>query len=178
MKTTENIVENAVWQWLDEVVIGQNFCPFANAPRKQNTIRLEVFTGNTNKEIINSLAHNVATLDNNTSLETTLIVLTNMCSNFTDYLDTVAICENALIDLGYEGVYQLATFHPQYVFQDATNNCASNYTNRAPYPILHILREQSVERVLSFTDKPENIYKRNIEHAKKLGQEFFLKYMK
>ena len=89
--------------------------------------------------------------------------------SFDHYLDYVELAESLLVDLGYEGVYQLATFHPDYCFADAEPEDAANYTNRSPYAMVHLLREASVEKAIAFYGDTEQIPERNIAHLTELG---------
>ena len=93
-------------------------------------------------------------------------------SDFDDFLDLVAIADDLLIAQAYEGVYQLASFHPDYCFAEASPDDAANYTNRSPYPILHLIREASIEQVLNHYPEPENIPLRNIALTRELGSNY------
>ena len=110
-----------------------------------------------------------AALDNAANRETSLLIFPRALSDFEDYLDMLEIATALLEKQGYEGVYQLASFHPKYCFAEAAPDDASNYTNRSPYPMLHILREASVEAALENFPNPENIPDRNIQLTKGLG---------
>ena len=97
------------------------------------------------------------------------LILPDVCADFDDFLDLLGIAEDLLAEQGYEGVYQLASFHPDYCFADQNENDPANYTNRSPYPTLHLLREASLERVLGEDADPDLIPQRNIDFARRQG---------
>ena len=108
-------------------------------------------------------------LDENESVETTFIIFPNDHAHFLDYLDITERAEDFLAKENYEGIYQLASFHPQYCFAGSSEDDAANYTNRSPYPMLHILREDSITNALESFTNPENIPETNIDFARKKG---------
>lgn len=174
---TDNI-ETVIWRWIDEVVINESFCPFAKASRQQNKIALDLISVSDFSDALNELQSAYALLDENSSIETLIIACKEGLEDFFDYLDCLDQANFQLQELGYEGIYQLASFHPNYTFADSTKNCVSNYTNRSPLPLFHIIREQSIENALKTFKKPELIPKRNIEHASNLGVDFFKRYIR
>lgn len=169
--------ENKVWAWLDKVVIGENFCPFAKAPRQHNQVKLTLCSQTATADILSSVAQACRHLDEDKDTETTLLVLTHALKDFYDYLDVLDLAQQLLEELNYEGVYQLASFHPEYLFDGEPENSVSHYTNRAPFPIFHLIREASITKALSFVDDPESIPQRNVEHANKLGLAFFKDFL-
>ena len=116
-------------------------------------------------------------LDSQPDTETTLIIFSEAYTEFDDFLDMLAIAEDVLIEQGYEGVYQLASFHPDYCFADADSDDAANYTNRSPYPMLHLIREASIEQVLEHYPDPEQIPERNIRITRESGAAFWQKLL-
>ncbi len=108
-------------------------------------------------------------MDKDTEIETSLLIFPHYFLNFNDYLDFVALSEDLLSVSGYEGIYQLATFHPNYCFADVLPTDISNYTNRSPYPILHILRESSIEKAIDYYGDTSKIPDNNIATMHKLG---------
>ena len=169
--------ENKIWTWLDKVVIGEEFCPFAKVPRLRNQIKLELCNDTKIPAILTMLAKECRHLDNNAGTETTLLALTQGLKDFHDYLDVLDLAQQLLEELGYQGVYQLASFHPQYLFEGEPSNSISHYTNRAPVPMFHLIREASITEALKFIDDPESIPQRNIEHANTLGLAFFKTFL-
>jgi len=166
-------VINAVKYWLEQTIIGFNFCPFAKKELLNKTIHYEVVDERDTEEQLMALTHEFERLDKNLDVKTTLFVLPIGLESFFDYLDFLEIANELVVDLGYEGQYQLASFHPDYCFENVQQNDPSNYTNRSPFPIVHILRESSLERVLAHYPDPGGIPLRNIEVAKENGGEVF-----
>ncbi len=169
--------ENKIWTWLDKVVIGENFCPFAKVPRQQNRIKIVVSNAVTIEQVLAALAQQCVHLDEHKQTETTLLAFTQILSHFDDYLDVLDMANQLLDDLNYEGVYQLASFHPEYLFAGEPSQAISHYTNRAPYPIFHLIREDSLSQALHFVDNPEQIPVRNVKHANQLGLAFFKQFL-
>jgi hypothetical protein len=108
------------------------------------------------------------------TIETSFIIFTNSFEDFDDYLDFLALAETLIEEHAYDGVYQVASFHPKYKFEGSNELDAANYTNRSPYPMLHIIREESLEKAIALHPNTEEIPQRNIEFARGKG----LKYMK
>lgn len=111
-------------------------------------------------------------LDSQPETETTLIIFSEAYQDFDDFLDMLALAEDVLIEQGYEGIYQLASFHPDYCFADADIQDPANYTNRSPYPMLHLIREASIEQVLENYPDPEQIPERNMRITRELGERY------
>jgi len=122
-----------------------------------------------NKAVLEALVKELYYLDENEDIETTFIILPNNFGDFTTYLNLVDIAEKLMEKEDYEGVYQLASFHPQYCFAGEHINDAANYTNRSPYPMLHILREESITTALENFPAPYSIPERNIAFARGKG---------
>jgi len=157
--------------WLSTFIIQHNICPFAKREFERNSIHYEVVASHQLEEQLQALIQACRQLDANSDIETSLLIYPDGLINFDDYLDFLALANALMHKQGYEGVYQLASFHPDYCFEGAEQEDASNFTNRSPYPMLHLIREASLEKVLAnFTD-PENIPLRNIEYLRQLGVE-------
>ena len=161
-------------QWIIDVVIGCNFCPFAAREVKRGTIAYKVVEYVNSKQIIATLLQAVAELESNETIETTLVIIPVGVEKFTKYLQLVVKAEDALIQNGFEGIYQLASFHPNYLFSNSSVNDAANYTNRSPYPMLHLLREASLTKAIASHPNVDNIPATNIAFANSKG----LAYMK
>ncbi len=157
-------------KWINDVVVGCNFCPFAANAVKQQTIHYQVETGATLNVCLEAVLQEAIRLDNETNIETTLLIFPNAFQQFDDYLDLVSLAEKLLKQNGYEGVYQLASFHPLYQFANSPENDAANYTNRSVYPMLHLLREESIDKALENYKSPEKIPDRNINFAREKGE--------
>ncbi len=157
--------------WLNHVVIQYNLCPFAKRERDKGSIRFTVEHQTDMEHCLQQLIQECVLLDTQDNLETTLIIYATAFSDFDDYLDFLALAEDLLIEQGYDGVYQVASFHPNYCFSDVVVDEPSNYTNRSPYPMLHLLREDSIEQALATHPDPDNIPQRNIQLMRQLGAE-------
>lgn len=165
-------------EWLDKVVIKEQFCPFAKSVRERNQIHFSVQQESDVASLLRHLISECDALLANDKIETTLIIYTSALTDFDDYLNFLDMANALLQDTGIEGTLQLASFHPNYVFADTPPSCASNFTNRSVLPMLHILREDSIEAALKNFAQPEEIPQRNIEHAKSLGADFFKQYLR
>lgn len=168
MASNEQVIEETK-KWIEDVVVGCNFCPFAGKELKQNSIRYVVETSSDNETCLQVFIKECVNLDNNPSTETTLIIFPSAFQQFDEYLDLVEMAESLLVKEDYEGIYQVASFHPQYMFADAPPNDAANYSNRSIYPMLHLLREESIEQALKKYPNPELIPERNILFACEKG---------
>jgi uncharacterized protein len=156
-------------QWIIDVVVGCNFCPFAAREIKRGTIHYEVVASAGRKEALEALAALFDKMENDKSIETSLLILPAGVASFTAYLQLLDLAETLLHDEGHEGIYQLASFHPAYLFAGAENDDPSNYTNRSPYPMLHLLREDSVSKAVAGHPDVDSIPEKNIEFATQKG---------
>ncbi|MEO6131446.1 MAG: DUF1415 domain-containing protein [Saprospiraceae bacterium] len=155
--------------WIKSVVIGCNFCPFAAKAMLRQSIRYTVLPNATIESSLETLSNELQFLDKHDDFETTLIIFQNDFGDFNEYLDLVEIAETLNSKLGYDGVYQIASFHPAYLFEGSEEDDPANYTNRSVYPMLHILREESITLAVELYPDTEAIPKRNIEYAKEKG---------
>ena len=155
--------------WLKTIIIAYNICPFAKRELDQGSIRFSVVHDTGIESCLLNLMLECDRLNIDPSIETTLVIYDNAFTAFDDYLDFLEVAEALLIEQDYEGVYQLASFHPDYCFEGAKQDDPANYTNRSPYPMLHLLRETSIERAVATYPHPENIPPRNIELTRELG---------
>jgi len=159
--------------WLEQVVIGHNFCPFAKQEFDQDKIRFVLSETGDIERALQTLISECERLDDIDEIETTLIIYSDMFSGFEDFLDFVDLANQLITMQGYEGIYQLATFHPDYCFAGESEDDAANYTNRSPYPMLHLIREQSLEKAVKHYPSPELIPENNIRLAREKGQAYF-----
>ena len=162
-------VVQATENWLKAFVIELNLCPFAKAEWVKKRIRFSVLQSTEENELLAGLKSEFELLDSQSEIETSLLIHPNCLEDFYDYNQFLTRAENLLSVLGYTGVYQLASFHPQYQFAGTHPQDIENYTNRAPYPMLHILRESSLDRVLKNYPQPELSPERNIEVLRDMG---------
>ena len=165
---SNNIIAQTKY-WLEHVVIGLNFCPFAKPVFEQGKVHYQVSDAQSLECCLEDLIAEAERLDKQSEIETTLLIYENSLHDFDDFLDAVEIANDLMAEQGYQGVYQLASFHPDYCFADSDEKDPANYTNRSPYPMLHLIREQSIEQALAHYKNPENIPEENVQLAQKMG---------
>jgi hypothetical protein len=157
--------------WLDKAVIGLNLCPFAKAVQAKGQIRWVLSAAQDTEtllaELVNELRH---LADTDPALtDTTLLVHPQVLNDFLDFNDFLELADAALEQLGLEGVLQIAPFHPQFQFDGTEPDDVGNFSNRAPFPTLHLLREESIDRAVEAFPDAEAIYAHNIETLEALG---------
>ncbi len=160
-------------QWLQDVIITLNFCPFAKKEFDSGRVRFALCEETEREKILSAVIDECQRLDINSEIETTLIVFSEGLEDFDQYLNVVELADELMNLQGYEAVYQLATFHPDYVFAGTDKMDAANYTNRSPLPLLHLIREESLEQALKNYPDPESIPEKNINKARELGLTYF-----
>jgi len=163
----------ATQQWLEKAVIGLNLCPFAKAVHIKNQIRYVVSDAETPEVLLELLMDELQLLSDTdpSKVDTTLIIHPGVLQDFEDYNEFLDVADAALEDMQLDGELQVASFHPDYQFADSDKNDIGNYTNRAPYPTLHLLREDSIDRAVEAFPEAEAIFEKNIETMEKLGHE-------
>lgn len=159
--------------WLEEAVIGLNLCPFARREHERARIRFAVCEETDTEALLLSFASELLRLEQDAKIETTLLIFACALSDFDDYLDLLELAQAWLQEQGLEGVYQLASFHPNYVFADSPETDAANCTNRSPWPVIHLLREQSVEEAVAAHRDTAAIPERNIALAREKGMAYW-----
>lgn len=169
--TLKNQITEETQCWLKTTIIGLNFCPFAKREDSQNTIRYAVSNATDLESNLHILAEEFQHLDNHADTETSLIMFSHSVQDFEDFLELIDYANRLLDDLGYRAVYQLAHFHPDYCFDGVEPEDASNYTNRSPYPTLHLIRELSMQRAIDSHPDTAQIPNNNIKLARELGAE-------
>lgn len=169
--TNNQAITASVNQWLDDVVIGLNLCPFAAKPQRNQQIKIYVSNATREEELLQDILDQLLELDTKApkELETTLVVVPDMLHDFTDYNFFIDWVEALIRQQDWEGVFQVATFHPNYYFAGTEPDDAENLTNRAPYPIFHLIREESMEKVLKHYPNPEAIPDTNIQRVSSLS---------
>lgn len=155
--------------WVERFVIGREVCPFARREFERDSIRYVPVSAVSFEAALLALIDECRRLDDDAAIETTLLVLTEGGEEFGDYLDLLDVAEALLDDQGYTGVYQLASFHPDYCFAETDAADPANYTNRSPWPMLHLLREAGVTRALASFAHPERIPERNVATLRRVG---------
>lgn len=158
-------------QWLNDVVIGLNLCPFAAKPQRNQQIKIFVSQASREEALLQDILDQLLELDTKEAkeLETTLVVVPNMLDDFMDYNFFIDWVEALIRQQDWEGIFQVATFHPHYCFAGTCPEDDENLTNRSPYPIFHLIREQSMERVLKHYPNPEAIPEINIQRVSQLS---------
>lgn len=159
--------------WLEKAVIGLNLCPFASAAHVGNQIRYAVSDAQTPEALLADLGSELQSLAaaDPAEVETTLLIHPRALDDFLDYNDFLDIADAAVEELGLTGTIQVASFHPQYRFADTEPDAIENYSNRSPYPMLHLLREESIERAVAAFPDAGRIPDRNIETLRRLGHD-------
>ena len=171
MKKTDVEIIDMTKMWLSRFVIGLNLCPFAKHPFKNEKIRYIVHRGVDLEELTAILLEEMKLLVAETPsvIETTLIIIGDALPNFNEYLDYINMSNFILEEVDMDGIIQLASFHPQYQFEGTDIVDAENFTNRSPFPMLHLLREASIDRAIEEYPDIDNIPEKNIETMEKLG---------
>jgi hypothetical protein len=161
----------ATQDWLDKAVIGLNLCPFAKAVRVKNQIRFAVSDASDAEALLHDLADELELLVNADpqQIDTTVLIHPRALADFLDFNDFLGVADDLLEERELDGVLQIASFHPQYQFAGTTPDDIENYTNRSPYPILHLLREDSIERAVEAFPDAADIYESNMARLRKLG---------
>ncbi len=157
--------------WVDQAVIGLNLCPFAKAVQVKNQVRYVVSEATDEETLLNQLREEMSRLvaTEPSQVDTTLLIHPGVLNDFIDFNDFLGLAEDALEDLGHAGVLQVASFHPQYQFEGTDPDDVTNATNRSPYPTLHLLREESVDRAVAAFPDAEAIFEKNIRIMEELG---------
>ena len=171
--TDINAITEQVNQWLNDVVIGLNLCPFAAKPQRNKQIKIFVSEASQEEALLEDILLQLIELSNTKpeKLETTLVVVPNMLQDFWDYNFFIDWVEGLIKQQDWEGIFQVATFHPDYCFGGAEPEDDENLTNRSPYPVFHLIREESMEKVLKHYPDPESIPDTNIARVSALSEE-------
>lgn len=172
IESAEQVIA-ATRAWLERAVIGQQLCPFAAGPYLKDRVRYCVSAQRSSAGLLDELSDELQALQDTDPLqcETTLLVHPQVLTDFLDYNDFLDECDAAVAELGFEGELQVASFHPRYRFAGTGEQDIENYTNRSPYPMLHLLREASVARAVASFPGVDEIGTRNMETLRRLGHE-------
>ncbi|MDY7579891.1 DUF1415 domain-containing protein [Herbaspirillum sp. RTI4] len=159
--------------WLEQIVIGLNLCPFAKSVHSKGQIRYVVSKATTSEKLEEELKTELETLNVASSeiIETVLLIHPYVLINFLDYNDFLSIADGLVSQCGLEGILQIASFHPDYQFSNTSSTDIENNTNRSPFPMLHLLREESIERAVRSIPDAADIFEVNITTLQKLGIE-------
>jgi len=156
-------------RWLERIVIDLNLCPFAKRDYLQNRVRIIESPALNEELLLQDLMVELALLNRQDDIETTLLIAPHVLQKFDDYNQFLVFVDTLLIEMKLEGVFQIASFHPHYQFADTAIDDVENYTNRAPYPLLHILREDSLDKAIDQHTNTKIIPEDNIELMRSLG---------
>lgn len=172
----ENALETkaiaATTAWLEKVVIGLNLCPFAKSIHVKRQIRYSVSFANNSEALREDFKRELTGLvaARPDHIESTLLIHPKVLEDFQDYLHFLVDCDATLEDLELDGIIQVASFHPHYQFEGTRTDDVTNYSNRSPYPTLHLLRESSVTRAVESFPETTSIYESNISRLKQIGR--------
>ena len=160
-------------QWLEKAVIGLNLCPFAKAPHVKNLVRISVSQARHLDGFLEDLDRELQLLGNTPAdgLETTVLVHPTLFPDFDTFNQMLDIADAAVVDNGLEGIVQIAPFHPDFQFEGTDSDDISNYTNRSPYPTLHLIREDSIAKAAQAFPDASAIFERNIALLEEMGHE-------
>lgn len=169
--TAEIVASTQVW--LERAVIGLNLCPFAKSVHVRKQIRYAVTSAQTADELLAELEHELQLLAATDAkmLDTTLLIHPQAMVDFLDFHFFLAEADAAIRNLGFDGVFQIASLHPQYEFSGSDPDDIDNFTNRSPYPTLHLLREASIDRAVASFPDAADIFEKNIDTMNRLGHE-------
>jgi hypothetical protein len=158
-------------RWLERAVIGLNLCPFAKSVHVKGLVHYAVSQATNPKDLLTDLIHELNGLVGLDPIarDTTLLIAPDCLNDFLDFNDFLAEADQALVDLDLDGVLQIASLHPQYQFAGTAVDDVTNFTNRSPYPTLHLLREDSIDRALAAFPDAESIYEVNMRTMERLG---------
>jgi hypothetical protein len=170
--TAEQAID-ATRRWLERAVIGLNLCPFAKAVHVKKQVRYVVSEATDSDALLAGLEHELQYLAAASPLETdtTLLIHPHVLADFADFTDFLDLVDVVVRTQGLAGILQVANFHPDYCFADAAEDDLGNYTNRSPYPTLHLIREASLDRAVAAFPEAATIYERNIETLERIGRQ-------
>jgi len=168
-----SVIVSEVSRWLNDVVIGLNLCPFSAKPTAENRVRFFVSDAVSEEDLLSDLQKEMELLDERGAekIETTLLIVPHLLIDFFDYNQFLQWANQLIKRMNWQGVYQIASFHPDYYFAGTDPEDAENLTNRAPYPILHIIREASLEKALRYYPDVDEIPERNQARVAALSAE-------
>ena len=167
--SSDQDIIDATRRWVEQVVVAFNLCPFAKRELVKERVRFVVSKAVDEATLLDELAHELALFNVDDSIETTLLVHPQVLRDFYRYNDFLEAADELLVDMDLEGVYQVASFHPDYQFGGTEPDDAENYTNRSPYPMLHLLREDSLSEAIDNYPEVDLIPERNIECMNEQG---------
>ena len=171
MNDTHSLIIRTTRQWVENIVIGLNLCPFAKRELVSNRLHLCVSDAATEEQLLIDLHQALLNIASDDAIETTLLIHPGVLNDFHDYNQFLDAADALLQNMNLEGIYQIASFHPAYQFADTDQNDITNYTNRSPYPMLHLLSEQSLANAIASHPNPGDIPVQNQAMLTRLGLE-------
>ena len=162
---------NTVRQWVEQLVIGYNLCPFAKRELVRERVRFVVSRAQDEEQLLVDLENELTLLGADEGIETTLLITPQVLQDFFDFNQFLGRADQRVAQLKLKGVFQLASFHPDYQFGGTEPDDAENYTNKSPYPVLHLLREASLDRAIENYPDAESIPEHNIEQLELMGSD-------
>jgi hypothetical protein len=173
LNASDDEIVAATRNWLEKAVIGLNLCPFAKAVYVKDQVRYVVSPATTPEALLEQLMDELQTLSDTDpeQIDTTLLIHPFVLDDFEDYNEFLDVADAAVEDMQLDGEIQVASFHPRYQFADTEPDDITNFTNRAPYPTLHLLREDSIDRAVAAFPEAEAIFDKNMETMEQLGRD-------
>jgi len=171
LTTDHDVIVQSVRTWVERLVVGYNLCPFAKRELVRESVRFTVSEATEEAALLEDLQIELQRLVDEPTIETTLLIHPHVLNDFFDFNAFLDLAEGLLAQMDLDGVVQIATFHPDYQFAGTHPDDAENYTNRSPYPVLHLLREASLEEAIERYPDTAEIPERNIERMEELGVE-------
>ncbi len=169
----EEAIIDSTKTWVERAVIGLNLCPFAKSVFVKKQVRYALTAATNADDLLAELAQELTRLAETApaDLDTTLLIHPQVMTDFIDFHFFLAEADALIRNLGFEGIFQIASLHPDYEFAGSEADDIANYTNRSPYPTLHLLRESSIDRAVAAFPEAESIFERNIETMERLGHD-------
>lgn len=171
MGKKDQVIIDSVINWFEKAVLGLNLCPFAAKPYRQGSISFKLSHASDDESCLTDLLSNINKLRQQSDIETLVLIIADHLQNFSDYNEFLGLAELLLEQQGWNGIFQIASFHPDYVFANCDSNDRANWTNRSPYPLLHIIQETSISKAVESHANIDSIPQRNIQLMRSLSEE-------
>lgn len=173
MSVSPEVAERDIRRWLERAVIGLNLCPFAKAVYVKGQVHFATSEATDAHGVLDDVAQELAALEASdpSVRETTLLIVPDALADFLEFNELVGRAERLVRQRGLEGVIQLASFHPAYRFEGTAEDDITNFTNRSPYPVIHLLREESIDRAVESFPDPAAIFEANMQALRRIGRD-------
>ncbi len=169
MEARERVIVDSVIRWFEQAVLGLNLCPFARRPYQQQAIRFELSGATDDAGCLSDLYLQLKEMDQQPAIATLILICPYHLQDFADYNQFLSLAEQLLQQEGWSGIYQVASFHPDYLFADAPQDDKANWSNRSPYPLLHLIRESTISAAIEAHPDIDRIPQRNIKTLRALS---------